>query len=98
MLRFPAYRTMLTWKTAVFGAVERGGKVRAEVIPKGEKGTIPKRAVEFALPSAVVFTDEYAAYDKAGKHYQEHHRIRHAQSITSTGTSTRRPSKGSGRS
>lgn len=68
-------------KTTVFGAVERGGRVRATVIPKGEVGGIPRRTVEFILPSATLFTDEYVGYNKPGQRFAAHHRIRHQSRI-----------------
>ncbi len=68
-------------KQMVFGAVERGGRVRAEVVPKTETGGIARRVDQFVLPSSVVFTDEYIAYNKIGQTFTEHHRIRHAESV-----------------
>jgi len=68
-------------KSTVFGAVERGGRVRAEVIPRGESGGIPSRVKEFIVPEAVLFTDEYVGYDKPGKGFKAHHRIRHQAKI-----------------
>jgi transposase len=68
-------------KSTVFGAVERGGRVRAEVIPTSEVGGIPRRVTEFVLPSSVLFTDEYVGYDRPGTQFSEHHRINHAARI-----------------
>ena len=68
-------------KEMIFGAVERGGRIRAEVVPKTERGGIPRRAQEYVLPSSAIYTDEYAAYDKVGRSFAEHHRIRHAERI-----------------
>ena len=68
-------------KVTVFGAVERGGRVRAEVIPEGDKGGIPSRAVQFVLPESEIFTDEYVGYNKPGKGFTAHHRIRHQAKV-----------------
>jgi hypothetical protein len=68
-------------KSTVFGAVERGGRVRAEVIPTNEVGGIPRRVAEFVLPSSVLFTDEYVGYDRPGTQFSEHHRINHAARV-----------------
>jgi transposase-like protein len=68
-------------KVTVFGAVERGGRVRCEVVPRGDSGGIPRRVHEFILPEAVLFTDEYVGYDKPGKGFAAHHRIRHQAKI-----------------
>lgn len=72
-------------KATVFGAVERGGRVRAEVIPDGEKGGIPSRAASFALPESTIFTDEYVGYNEPGKGYVAHHRIRHQAGVYVSG-------------
>jgi transposase len=68
-------------KATVFGAVERGGRVRAEHIPADEVGGIPRRVRGFVLPASVLFTDEYVGYDRPGAEFAEHHRIRHAERI-----------------
>ncbi len=68
-------------KTTVFGAVERGGRVRASVVPQGERGGIASRVTEFILPEATLFTDEFTVYDKAGKSFTKHHRIRHKAKV-----------------
>jgi transposase-like protein len=64
-------------KQMVFGAVERGGRVRAEIVPAGEAGGIATRATSFVLPDANVFTDEYVVYNKIGQRFASHSRIRH---------------------
>lgn len=68
-------------KQMVFGAVERGGRIRAEVVPKDERGGIARRVNEFVMPSSVVYTDEYVGYDKPGEAFAGHHRIRHAERV-----------------
>lgn len=72
-------------KQMVFGAVERGGQVRATVVPRDEVGGIPARVEEFILPESVLFTDEFAGYDKVGQKYAEHHRIKHAAKVYVSG-------------
>jgi len=72
-------------KTTVFGAVERGGKVRAETIPEGERGGIARRATAFVLPESTIFTDEYVGYNAPGKRFADHHRIRHAERVYVSG-------------
>jgi transposase len=84
-------------KATVFGAVERGGRVHAQVIPRGEVGGIPKRATTFALPASVIYTDEYVGYNEPGKGYASHHGSTTRRRSTSAATSTHRPSRGSGR-
>lgn len=68
-------------KQQVFGAVERGGRIRAEVIPADETGGIPRRLHEFVLPSSSIFTDEYVAYNRVGQNFASHSRIRHQAKV-----------------
>jgi transposase len=72
-------------KATVFGAVERSGRVRAEVVPDGEKGGIGRRVGEFVLPAANIFTDEWVGYNKPGKHFNSHQRINHSKRIYVSG-------------
>ncbi len=68
-------------KTTVFGAVERGGRVRATVVPDRTLPTLEAHAKAYVLPSSVVFTDEWHAYGSIGAGYKGHHRIKHAEKV-----------------
>jgi len=68
-------------KTTVFGAVERGGRVYATVVPDRTLPTLAEQAKSRVLPSSVVFTDEWHAYGAIGAGYQGHHRIKHAEKV-----------------
>jgi transposase len=72
-------------KEMVFGAVERGGRVRAEVVPKTEQGGLARRVHGFVMPTAIIHTDEYVGYNLPGKSFAEHHRIRHADRVYVSG-------------
>jgi transposase-like protein len=63
-------------KAVVFGAVERGGKVRAEVVPNSRGHVVRNKAREFVLPESTIYTDEYEGYNKLGDKYK-HKRIKH---------------------
>jgi transposase len=54
-------------KAVVFGAVERGGRIRAEVVPDSRASTILPKAQSYILPGSMVFTDEYKPYNRLGK-------------------------------
>lgn len=71
-------------KQMVFGAVERGGRIRAEVVPPNTGG-IARRIETFVLPEASVFTDEYVGYNKPGQRFASHSRIRHAARVYVSG-------------
>ena len=72
-------------KAMVFGAVERGGKVRAIVLAEGQRDTIGTYARKMVLPESTVFTDEYVGYNKVGTEFAAHHRIRHAENVYVSG-------------
>jgi transposase len=77
-------------KKIVLAAVERGGRVRAEVIPDRTKPTLHGKIREFVLPSSMIFTDEWKLYVGIGREYKGHLRVNHSQRIyvSSDGAST----------
>lgn len=72
-------------KTMVFGAVERGGKVRATVVQNGETVNLAGRVSEFVLDSSTVFTDEHNGYRGLGRRFNAHHRIQHKANVYVSG-------------
>ena len=50
-------------KTAVVGAIERNGEVRAKRIERADKKTIMKFMGEYVESGAIVYADEYKAYN-----------------------------------
>lgn len=64
-------------KAIVFGAVERGGRIRAEVVANSRASVIRPKAREFILPGSMIYTDEYHAYEKLGRTGYTHRRINH---------------------
>lgn len=67
-------------KTPVLGMVERGGRVRASVVPNVQSATIIPRISQHVLPLTMVYTDEYVIYDRMPGTYT-HRRIPHAEKI-----------------
>jgi transposase len=67
-------------KAVVFGAVERGGKVRATVVPNSRGHTLRNKAREYVVPESIVYTDEYEGYLRLGDKYK-HRRIKHAARV-----------------
>jgi transposase-like protein len=72
-------------KVSVFGAVERGGRVRAVVVPDSSAQTLGPYVKRFVLPSSVLFTDEWKGYNSVGLEYRR---------ITASGTQTTSTSSG----
>lgn len=68
-------------KAMVFGAVERGGRVVAKVVPDRKKHTLMEHVEQRVLPAAVVFTDELKSYDTLTARGYQHHRIQHAANV-----------------
>lgn len=65
-------------RATVFAAVERGGRVKATVLPSRRGPRLKEQAIEWVDPAAIVFTDEWPSYNSLHKHFAEHRRVRHA--------------------
>lgn len=65
-------------KAKVFGVVERGGEVRAEVIEDTTKRTLHGRVRSHVQPGAKLYTDESHSYTGLGGDF-EHETVNHAE-------------------
>jgi transposase len=65
----------------VFGAAERGGRVRATVIPDSRAATVQGKIREYVLPESLIYTDEYQGYASIGAKGYRHRRIRHIAKV-----------------
>jgi transposase len=85
--RFPTDRRSYAVKpkTSVFAAVERGGRVKATVIPDSSAATLGHNVRQFVLPEARLITDESPAYNAVGLEYHGHDRINHASKVYVSG-------------
>jgi transposase-like protein len=70
-------RGSTTHKTVVLGMIERGGKVRAEVLPNLRKGTLQGRVKDAVTPGSAVYTDAFASYTGLDWKY-DHRTVDHA--------------------
>jgi transposase len=68
-------------KIPVIGAVERGGRVRARVIPNVRKSQLVPLVIESIRPDAKVFTDESKGYTNLSKHGYAHERVNHKAKV-----------------
>jgi transposase-like protein len=68
-------------KTQVFGAVERGGRVRASVVPKGTVGESARLLTVYVDEESTLYTDEYVGFNKPGEGFAAHKRIKHAERV-----------------
>ena len=68
-------------KQPVWGAMERGGRVVARVVPDTTKRTILPNVIERVLPRSTVYTDEATMYDPLTGMGFGHKRIHHAAKV-----------------
>jgi transposase len=68
-------------KAPVFGMVERGGRVVAKAVPDASAATLMPHITKRVLPEAVVYTDEWRAYNQVGKSGYQHRRIHHRAGV-----------------
>ena len=72
-------------KTAVFGVVERGGRVAAVTVPNVRRATLLPHLTRRVLPEAVVYTDELKSYDGLATQGYRHRRIQHSAGVYVSG-------------
>lgn len=72
-------------KTAVFGMVERKGRVVAKIVPNTQAATLMSHVIERTMPDSTVFTDEYPAYNPLQRLGYQHKRVRHATKVYVSG-------------
>lgn len=73
-------------KASVFGMVERGGRVRATVIPTPvASGDILPQIRDKVLPKTMVFTDEAKFYHPLTAMGYQHQRVNHAARVYVSG-------------
>lgn len=68
-------------KTAVWGAVERKGRIVAKVVSDTTKATILPLVKTHVLPATAVFTDEATAYEGLERMGYKHKRVHHAAKV-----------------
>jgi transposase len=68
-------------KKTVFAMVERGGRVRVDVVPSRKATTLQPHVVKYVLPDSSIFTDEWPSYHGLGKRYRHHFRVRHSEKV-----------------
>src|SRR5712692_10530586 len=72
-------------KTAVFGMVEREGRIVATVVPNTQAATLMPHVIERTMPESSVFTDEYVSYNPLEPMGYEHKRVHHATKVFVSG-------------
>jgi transposase-like protein/IS1 family transposase len=65
-------------RATVLAAVERGGRVRATVLESRRGPELKRQVIEWVRPEAIVYTDEWPAYNRLGDHFAAHSRVVHS--------------------
>ncbi len=65
-------------RATVFAAVERGGQIKATVLPSRRGPHLKKQVIEWVEPTSIVITDDWPAYNGLDRHYISHSRINHS--------------------
>lgn len=76
----PGYNSFAN-KTPIVGAVERGGRVKAKVVPNVRKGTLIPLVSEHVTLDTMVFTDEHTGYSDLTKRGYAHRRVNHSAKV-----------------
>ena len=71
-------------KKTVFAMVERGGRIRADVVPSRKATTLQPHVAKYVLPQSTIFTDEWPSYTGLDGRYR-HHRVRHSEKVYVSG-------------
>jgi transposase len=79
--RGPRPKTHPTQQTIVMGAVERGGRVTAQIVADRKARTVMPLVSQHVMPASIVFTDELKSYSGLGAKGYRHHRINHAAHV-----------------
>jgi transposase-like protein len=72
-------------KKTVFAMVERGGRVRASVVPSRGRATLHGEISQHVLPGSTVFTDDWTPYAGIDGRGYSHRRIRHSENVYVSG-------------
>ena len=75
-------------RATVVAAVERGGRVRATVLESRRGPQIRQQVIDWIDPTAIVYTDEWPAYNFVGRHFAAHSRINHSATYVDGATHT----------
>jgi transposase len=68
-------------KTAVFGVMERGGRVRTRIVTDASGSSLWPLVEAHVLPKSLVYTDEWQPYARLGKMGYLHSRVNHSAKV-----------------
>jgi transposase len=65
-------------RATVFAAVERGGRIKATVLPSRHGPGLKRQVIEWVEPTSIIITDDWGAYKGLERHFIDHSRINHS--------------------
>jgi transposase-like protein len=65
-------------RATVFAAVERGGRIKATVLPSRRGPQLKRQVIEWVEPESIIITDDWPAYHGLDQHFLSHSRINHS--------------------
>jgi transposase len=65
-------------RATVFAAVERGGRIKATVLPSRRGPQLKRQVIEWVDPESIIITDDWPAYNGLQAHFIDHSRINHS--------------------
>ncbi|HXB14742.1 MAG TPA: IS1595 family transposase [Solirubrobacteraceae bacterium] len=65
-------------RATVFAAVERGGRIKATVLPSRRGPGLNRQLVQWVHPESIIITDEWSSYNGLDRHFIAHSRINHS--------------------
>jgi transposase len=65
-------------RATVFAAVQRGGRIKATVLPSRRGPGLNAKVIEWVEPESIIYTDYWPAYSGLDKHFAAHNRINHS--------------------
>jgi transposase-like protein len=65
-------------RATVFAAVERGGRIKATMLPSRHGPQLKKQVIEWVEPTSIIITDDWGAYNGLKAHFIDHSRINHS--------------------
>ncbi len=65
-------------RATVFAAVERGGRIKATVLPSRHGPALNRQVIQWVEPESIIITDDWRSYNGLDQHFIAHSRINHS--------------------
>ncbi len=68
-------------RATVLAAVERGGRIKATVVPSRRGPDLKRQVIRWVDPESIIITDDWPAYNGLQRHFIDHSRINHSAGL-----------------